>query len=110
MFAGHLCQCSDRYLCSEIVLMEREGRDACNCLSRCMKRRGSGYIKPSTAYNVLMAFIPQASQAAQEAEDNARKAKNSVNSLLAVINDLLDQLGKAVPFSCLLTGKCWQPA
>ena len=90
--------------------MEREGRDACNCLSRCMKRRGSGYIKPYTAYSVLMAFIPQASQAAQEAEDNARKAKNSVNSLLAVINGLLDQLGKAVLFSCLLTGKCWQPA
>lgn len=41
-------------------------------------------------------YTLQASQAAQEAEDNARKAKNSVNSLLAVINDLLDQLGKTV--------------
>ena len=63
----------------------------------------------------------QASQAAQEAEDNARKAKNSVNSLLAVINDLLDQLGKAVlsvPYvfegfpdvAVLATGMvCWLP-
>lgn len=90
--------------------MEREGRDAHNCLGRRMKRRDSGFIKPYIAYSVLVAFIPQASQAAQEAEDNARKAKNSVNSLLAVINDLLDQLGKAVLFSCLLTGKHWQPA
>lgn len=45
---------------------------------------------------VLFFCTLQASQAAQEAEDNARKAKNSVNNLLAVINDLLDQLGKTV--------------
>ena len=72
-----------------------------NCLGRPVKRRGNSFIIP-TAFFVLSFFFYfffntlQASQAAQEAEDNARKAKNSVNSLLAVINELLDQLGKTV--------------
>lgn len=68
----------------------------CNCLGKCMKRRGSGFINPTEFIVLLFFFTLQASQAAQEAEDNARKAKNSVNSLLTVINDLLDQLGKAL--------------
>lgn len=92
-----------------------------NCLGRPGKRRGSSFVIPTAFFVLSLFYTLQASQAAQEAEDNARKAKNSVNSLLAVINDLLDQLGKTVlnvlcAFECfpdvavLAAGVvCWLP-